>query len=83
MREKYMVIELCQNCDMEIEMVWDTKGLGYKAFCPVFGQRLMLCDECLHTDGLPPTCDYNRFTDTCKFSETPFLYSENPRYRRR
>lgn len=42
------VTEVCPHCENEIEMVWNVNDRGYKAFCPVCGQRLMLCDECAH-----------------------------------
>lgn len=71
MEKQCMVAEWCQNCGNEIYMKWDVKKLGYKAFCPVCGKILMLCDECLHTEGLPNTCDYNTTTDSCKFSGNP------------
>lgn len=29
------VAEFCSNCESEIEMAWNAKLLGYKAFCPV------------------------------------------------
>lgn len=63
----YTVTELCPHCDNEIEMTWNTDELGYKAFCPVCGKRLMLCDECRHTEGVGG-CDYDTQTDTCRFS---------------
>lgn len=60
----YMVTELCPHCESEIEMRWDTDQLGFKAFCPVCGKRLMLCDECQHCgDG---NCDYSSETDSCR-----------------
>lgn len=68
-QQKHEVTEFCPNCDMEITMTWDVKELGYKAYCPVCGNRLMLCDECLHPDGeFFDSCDYCSSTDTCKHS---------------
>lgn len=67
----YTVTEVCPYCENEIEMRWDTDRLGYKAFCPVCGNTLMLCDECLHSgpDGeLVDTCDYDSITDTCRYN---------------
>lgn len=58
------VAEFCSNCESEIEMAWNTKLWGYKAFCPVCGKRLMLCDACLHDEQAG--CDYNSDTDTCR-----------------
>lgn len=60
----FIVTEQCPHCGHEIEMCWDTDALGFQSFCPVCGQRLMLCDECRHAD--PPTpCDYNGEKDRC------------------
>lgn len=67
----YTVTEFCPHCENEIEMQWDTDRLGFKAFCPVCGNRLMLCDECRHSgpDGGPiGPCDYDHETDTCRFN---------------
>jgi len=61
----YTVTELCPHCKSEVEMRWDTDTQGFKAFCPVCGQRLMLCDEC-HQLGCP--CDYDRETDSCHWN---------------
>lgn len=65
--EQHLVIECCPHCESEIEMRWDVAVRGYKAFCPVCGQRLMLCDECLHSDDGEYTgrCDYCSETDSC------------------
>lgn len=67
----YIVTEMCPHCEHEIEIRWDTNRLGFKAFCPVCGNRLMLCDECLHageTEGNVGGCDYDWLTDSCKFN---------------
>ena len=61
---KYEVTEWCPHCESEITMTWDVESMGYKAFCPVCGERLMLCDECRHTEE-PTPCDYDSKTDTC------------------
>lgn len=63
----YIVTELCPNCQSEIEMRWDTDTRGYKAFCPVCGKRLMLCDECRHSEDAGG-CDYDSENDICKRS---------------
>lgn len=60
----FIVTETCPYCDSEVEMRWDTDKRGYKAYCPVCGNRLMLCDECLHSDDCRG-CDYNSLTDKC------------------
>lgn len=61
----YIVTELCPNCGNEIEMTWNTDIWGYKAFCPVCGGRLMLCDECKHTEEFGGKCDYDTKSDSC------------------
>lgn len=61
----YLVTEVCPHCESEVEMRWNTDTLGYKAFCPVCGKRLMLCDECRHTEGMPG-CDYDSRLDFCR-----------------
>lgn len=66
--ENYIAAETCPHCEAEIEMRWDVKIRGYKAFCPVCGKRLMLCDACLHSgpDGIYiGRCDYCMETDSC------------------
>nr|DAR04711.1 MAG TPA: zinc-ribbon domain protein [Caudoviricetes sp.] len=65
-----VVTEVCPNCDAEVELRWDVKRDGYKAFCPHCGARLMLCDECQHRTGGGCTedCDYDSKTDTCRFN---------------
>lgn len=66
----YIVTETCPHCENEIVMRWDTDKQGFKAFCPVCGKRLMLCDECMHKTGeCINDCDYNSITDTCKFNK--------------
>lgn len=63
------VIEVCSNCGIEIEMRWNVERDGYKAFCPVCGERLMLCDECHHRNGeFHDDCNYNCETDSCRFN---------------
>ena len=62
----YIVTEMCPHCQSEVQMQWDTDTMGFKAFCPVCGERLMLCDECLQVGGV---CDYDSETDTCKHNQ--------------
>ncbi len=67
----YMVTEMCPHCESEVEMRWNTDTMGFKAFCPVCGKKLMLCDECRHVDfdqcGYDSDqCDYDSKRDCCK-----------------
>ena len=59
-----VVTEYCPECETEVTMQWDVRELGYKAFCPHCGKRLMLCSECQFIDG----CDYDSETDSCRFN---------------
>ena len=64
---KYEVTEWCPHCESEITMTWDVQSMGYKAFCPVCGERLMLCDECQHSGPngeYTDRCNYDSKTDT-------------------
>lgn len=68
---KYEVTEMCPHCDNEITMIWDVQNSGHKAYCPVCGERLMLCDACQHSglDGeCVGGCDYDSNADTCKYN---------------
>jgi len=63
-----VVAEVCANCESEIELRWDVKTMGYKAYCPVCGKTLMLCDACMHSgeDGAyTGYCDWERKTQSC------------------
>ena len=63
------VTEYCPHCETEIEMSWDVRVLGYKAYCPICGERLMLCDACQHDledDHYLDNCDYCTVTDSCR-----------------
>lgn len=65
------VVEVCPNCDREVALIWDVRVEGFKAFCPYCGERIMLCDECQHRfdDGeFTDDCDYNGYSDTCRFN---------------
>lgn len=66
--EQETVVEYCANCEGEIQMKWNVATDGYRAYCPVCGNRLMLCDECVHSnpDGsFTDCCDYSSQTDRC------------------
>ena len=69
--ETEFVSEYCSNCETEIEMRWDVKTLGYMAFCPVCGKRLMLCDACRHPIGGPcsENCDYSFGAKICRHNK--------------
>lgn len=62
--------EYCPNCETEIGLLWDLKMLGYKAFCPSCGERLMLCDACQHRsdDRFLDDCNYSGDSNSCRFN---------------
>lgn len=62
----YVVTEVCPHCCNEISMNWSVETLGYKAYCPVCRERLMLCSSC---KGDGDYCDYDALSDTCKFNK--------------
>lgn len=66
----WTVDEVCPGCMSEIEMRWIPEIMGYKAYCPVCGSRLMLCDACSHRNGgkFTDDCDYDCETDSCRFN---------------
>ena len=69
------IVEYCANCETEVELLWDVKKDGYKAYCPYCRARLMLCDECQHRGKggkLVDDCNYCRESDSCRFN--PPLY---------
>lgn len=72
----YIVTEVCPHCESQIEMRWNTDTQGFKAFCPVCGERLMLCDECRHADCGP--CDYDSQTDSCQHNLVTLVPNEIP-----
>ena len=60
LREKthrYEVVEVCPDCGAENIMRWNVEKEGYIAYCPRCGSKMMLCDECLHSDDAP-ICDW-------------------------
>lgn len=54
------IVEWCCYCENQIVMLWDPENDGLSAYCPVCGNRMMLCDSC------QGECDYNYGNDTCK-----------------
>lgn len=55
------VVELCPKCMGENILQWNTEEKGFVANCMHCGEKMMLCDECLHTvcqDGEPHDCDW-------------------------
>lgn len=43
--------EWCYNCDNEVTIIWDIRKDGFRAYCPHCGEKLTLCDACMHRFG--------------------------------
>nr|WP_303181849.1 hypothetical protein [Lachnoclostridium phocaeense] len=54
----------CKHCDKDVSFSW-SENQGYKSFCPVCGQVIMLCDACKKAGF---TCDFKKETG-CRFDE--------------
>lgn len=73
--EEKVVTEMCPHCMREATIHWDTATMGFKAFCPVCGNPLMLCDECRRS-GAP--CDYNGEKNCCRLNPSKPASTEVP-----
>lgn len=74
-------VETCPNCQNEIELRWNINEYGFHAFCPVCGNRLMLCDACQHRFGeFHDDCDYNSSHDACRFSRPKDWWKDPEKY---
>lgn len=59
--DKYFeAVEVCPFCESEnIYPLWDVTKMGYVAQCGTCGERVMLCDECMHADdNIERKCDW-------------------------
>lgn len=66
--QQFEVCEICPECGAENIMTWDVEKEGYVAYCPHCGSKMMLCDECIHSDNAP-TCDWNPHNGCCRERE--------------
>ena len=66
--QQYEVVEVCPECGAENVMTWDVEKEGYVAYCPHCGSKMMLCDECIHSDNAP-ICDWNPCNGCCRERE--------------
>lgn len=81
----YIVTEWCPNCESEIEMRWNVESDGYRAYCPVCGNILMLCDECQHSgpEGeYTGRCSYDSESGKCKHNQFGFALIDEFAYLR-
>ena len=63
--QQFEVCEVCPECGAENIMRWDIEKNGYVAYCSHCGSKMMLCDECLHSDNAP-ICDWNPRNGCCR-----------------
>ena len=78
MDDSNMVTERCPHCEAEITLQWSVEEYGYRAFCPVCGEALMLCDECRHAGD--KGCDYDAGAKSCMLGSAS-RYPELSAYR--
>lgn len=53
-KNRYLVTECCPHCDTESTLMWSVEEHGYEIYCPVCGQKIMLCSMCDHHND----CDW-------------------------
>lgn len=54
----FEAVEICPHCEHEnIYPMWNTETSGFVAVCKHCGKEIMLCDECLGSDGVSD-CDW-------------------------
>jgi hypothetical protein len=59
--EEKIAAETCPYCKNEIELrlPWKPQGSEYQIYCPFCGEKIMLCDACLHAeDNEAGKCDW-------------------------
>ena len=47
---KIEVVEICPHCMGENIIKWNVKRDGYEIVCQHCGEKIMLCDACIHSD---------------------------------
>lgn len=63
--QQFEVCEVCPECGAENVITWDVEKDGYVAYCPHCGSKMMLCDECIHSDDAP-ICDWCAEKGCCR-----------------
>lgn len=66
--QQYEVVEVCPECGAENIIRWDVETEGYVAYCSHCGSKMMLCDECTHSDNAP-ICDWSPCNGCCREHE--------------
>lgn len=60
-----LVYEVCPHCSTEVAIRWDVKVDGFTAYCPICGNKLMLCSMCdagIENCGI---CGFGYADDSC------------------
>lgn len=53
-------VEICPYCMNENIVNWDVEKDGYEITCQYCGEKILLCDACLHSDdNKGGQCDWN------------------------
>lgn len=53
------VVEVCPHCMSENVLLWDSEKDGFEVACKHCGEKIMLCDACLHAeDNKEEKCDW-------------------------
>lgn len=56
---KIEVVEICPHCMGENILLWNIEKDGYEIICQHCGEKMMLCDACLHAeDNKEEKCDW-------------------------
>lgn len=57
--EKWECVEVCPYCGGENILQWNTEKQGFLATCQHCGKKILLCDDCLHSEDNPTRrCDW-------------------------
>lgn len=43
-------VEICPHCMYENTYQWNVEKDGYEVTCQYCGEKIMLCDACMHSD---------------------------------
>lgn len=77
---KIEVVEVCPQCGEENVMQWDFERLGLNAFCPVCGEPMLLCDECMHREEFDSSCANCPHTKDCTERKYGYVEDGGPAY---
>ena len=78
---RHEAVEVCPHCMQEVPVPNWAPSDGYRAYCPVCFESILLCDECMHAEDNPGhICDWDGTTGKCfrdyKKEEIPMLKTD-------